>query len=623
MIFWTSLSATVFIVFAAAASASSPVPMSLTVDARDAPRRLLHSEQLIPVRPGPLTLVYPRWAIPTYEAPKTILNDIVGLKFVANGKQLDWNRGPLDMFSFRLIVPTGATQISVTMDVTAAPGRTDFNAMTGQVLILDWNTVLLYPENAMASKVQVRPRLRLPVGWQQASSLQARQMENGDLEFPVTTLTALVDSPVLAGKYLSRSAVHTTAANPVNVNIAADIPDSSALSGQWQKYIERVVNEAGALFGKYPYDHYDFLLTLSEEVGNDGVEHRQSNDIRMALQGLSGEANRLAYGYLLPHEYVHAWNGKFRIPAGLVRRNFQESQTTELLWVYEGLTRYLNWVLAARSGILSVEESQDYAALLAAKVTHRSGRDWRSLQDTAVSTGMLIEAPDQWESLRRGTDYYDEALFIWLEADVTIRRLTQGQRSLDDFCRVFFGSAKPPPDISPYDVSDIVAAMNSISAHDWLKFFRSRLDVTGVAQAPLAGLAASGWVLAYESTPGTVQAARDQVNHTVEERFSLGFRLQDDGTIVDVVRDSPAWKAGLWPGMKIQTVDTQPWSVDALRAAIASGRLGAAPLRISAQNGAESIVAFLDDHQGARYPKLRRNGQEDIMGEILKPKAAP
>jgi predicted metalloprotease with PDZ domain len=407
----------------------------------------------------------------------------------------------------------------------------------------------------------------------------------------------------------------------VFVDVAADSAEAAVLPDRWQRYIKRVVEEAGALFGGYPYEHYDFLLTLSDEVGNDGVEHRQSSDIRLALRGLAGEANRLAFGYLMPHEYTHAWNGKFRIPAGVARRNYEEAQTTELLWVYEGLTRYLNWVLAARAGILSVEEARDYAALLAAKTAYRSGRDWRSLQDTAVSTGMLIEAPDQWESLRRGTDYYDEALFIWLEADTTIRKLSHGLRSLDDFCRAFLGATKQPPAISPYSFADLVAALNAIAPNDWRGFFRSRLDATGVEHAPLAGLTASGWTLRYGTAPGSVQAARDQVNHMVEERFSLGLRLQEDGTIVDTVRDSPAWKAGLWPGMKLLEIDGRPWSAEVLRAAISADSASTTPLRFTAQNGAESVVALVDDHGGARYPRLERNDQQDLMAEILAPRA--
>jgi len=290
------------------------------------------------------------------------------------------------------------------------------------------------------------------------------------------------------------------------------------------------------------------------------------------------------------------------------------------LWVYEGLTRYLNWVLAARSGLFTPQEARDYAALLAAEMDHRSGREWRSLQDTAVSAQILYPAPDQWQSLRRSVDYYDESLFIWLEADTIIRRKTHGQRSLDDFCRVFFGLRNVPPAADTYLLEDVTTALNSIARYDWKTFFVTRLNATGTDRAPLEGLTSSGWTLAYGDAAGSVQAARDEVHHTVEERFSLGFLAQEDGTIVDVVRDSPAWKAGLGPGMKLLTVDQRRWSPQVLRDAIAADRNSSVPISLSVQNGSVIFTTAIEDHSGLRYPQLEQNANPDLMSEILRPR---
>jgi predicted metalloprotease with PDZ domain len=157
----------------------------------------------------------------------------------------------------------------------------------------------------------------------------------------------------------------------------------------------------------------------------------------------------------------------------------------ELPWVYEGLTRYLNWVLAARSGIFTTEEAGDYVALLAAQQANRPGREWRSLQDTAVSAGILNEAADQWQSERRGSDYYDESLFIWLEVDTIIRRATKGERSLDNFCRVFFVARKNSRTIAPYTFKDVASALNGVVRYDWIAFFRKRLNSNPVRVASL------------------------------------------------------------------------------------------------------------------------------------------
>jgi predicted metalloprotease with PDZ domain len=590
--------------------------MSIAVDARDAPRRLLHADLEIPVQPGPLTLVYPRWGITTYQSPTSVLDNIVGLRIGCGDRALTWQRDLVDPFAFNVVVPEGQRTINVGLDVVPSEGRSDFNAATGQLLVLDWHTVFVYPRGTAVEQMLVRSRLRLPPGWH--ASLADPQATDW-IEYPDMSLAALADMPVLAGKYFVSEPLPDTAP-PVVVDIAADQPTAAALPPIWNRRFRSVVDEAGALFGGQPYRSYHFQVALSDTVGNDGVEHRQSADLRMGLQSLVNDPNRLAFGYLIPHEYTHAWNGKFVLPGGVVRKDFQEPQTTDLLWVYEGLTRYLNWVLAARAAILSVEESRDYVALLAAKTVHRPGREWRSLQDTATASVALIDSPNEWETLRRGLDYYDESLLIWLEVDTTIRRLTHGRKSLDDFCRAFFGSAAPPPARRAYSFDDIVAALHAVTPFDWKSLLRERLDATGVDRAPLAGLTASGWTLVYGVQPGSVQAAREIVQHTVEERFSIGMLLSDDGSIIDVVRDSAAWRAGLGPGMKVHSVNGKSWSAATLRAAIAEDRVASGGLRFSVTNGAEDWDAEIDDHGGARYPQLQRVDGPDVMAEILRPK---
>jgi predicted metalloprotease with PDZ domain len=539
-----------------------------------------------------------------------------------NGQALEWKRDLVDKFSFHVVVPSNVAVLNVAMDVVAPANRSDLNAATAQLFVLDWYTLVLYPQGVAADQTVIAARLKLPAGWKDACAIAPIRTVEGVIEFPRTSLSTLVDSPVLSGKNLKTVELRLPSAPPVFIDIASETPEAVDLPLEWQDRLRRLIAETGALFGSYPYQQYQFLIALSDEVGNDGLEHRESIDLRMSLHSFSSEANRLAYGYLLPHEYVHSWNGKYRIPAGIVRRNFQEPQTTELLWVYEGLTRYLNWVLAARSGILSPQEASDYVALLAAQTAYRSGREWRSLQDTAISTNMMIEAPDQWQSLRRGADYYDEELFIWLEADIIIRRTTQGKRSLDDFCRAFFEPPKDTPNIKPYTFDDLVQVVNSIAPYEWKAFFEKRLNATGLDLAPLDGLLASGWSLGYRGIPGSVQAARDEIHHTVEERFSLGLLLQEDGTIIDVVRDSAAWNAGLAPDMKVLSVNQRPWSPQGLRDAVVADSTSTAPLSLSVRNGSQTFWGNVDDYRGARYPHLERNTAQDLMGDILKSRSS-
>jgi len=608
---------------APACPAASPVPaMIVTVDATDSARKLFHSELAIPVHPGPLTLVYPRCGIPTYGLPAATVDNMIRLKMTAEGHAVEWKRDPVDMFSFHVVLPENVNVLNVAMDVIAPTQRSDLNAATAQLLVLDWYTLLLYPEGAAVDELPIQAQLRLPAGWKYGSALSSTVSANDVVKFGRTSLRTLVDSPVIAGKYFRSSAVASAPGQtPVYVDLAADTAAMSELPGEWQTHFRRIVAEAGALFGGYPYEQYHFLVALSDELGNDGLEHRQSSDTRMSLRAFSDEASRLSYGYLIPHEYVHAWNGTFRIPAGSVRRDFQQAQTTELHWVYEGLTRYLNWVLAARSGLFTIEEARDYVALLAGQQAHRSGREWRSLQDTAISAAILNDSPDQWQSERRGSDYYDEALFIWLEADTIIRQVSKSQHSLDDFCRDFFAPKEETLAIAPYSFDDVTSALNRAAPYDWKTFLRTRLDSTDSERAPFDGLVASGWNLAYGHKPGSVQLARDKDRHTVEERFSLGLLLQEDGKIVDVVRDSPAWKAGLGPDMKVIGINHHPWNAQSLRDAVDESAISGL-LTLSVENGLVTRDAELHDSRGGWYPKLERNGNPDLMAEILRPRSS-
>lgn len=593
-------------------AAPRPEPISLRVDATDIARKLIHSEMDIPVKAGALTLVFPKW-IPGEHAPSGPLNNVVWMRFAAGGQPLAWSRDPVDMFAFHVRIPAGAQKLQVALDYALRPDEA-----TPALFYLFWNALLLYPQVANTDELPIRGSIRLPPGWKYACALDGSARDDGSIQFPVTSLTTLIDSPLLAGTHF-RSFTLDAGANPVTLAAAGDSEQALNVSPGLLENFKRMIRETDALFGARHYQHYVFLVALSDEVGEDGTEHHQSTDITLREHGFTDESDRIASLYLLPHEYVHSWNGKYRRPADLYTTNYQDPMKGSLLWVYEGLTRYLNWVLSARSGLLTSEQSQDYVAEIAAEAQHRSGRRWRPLDDTAVSA-QLLYGSDQWESLRRTTDYYDESLLVWLEADQIIRRSTSGHKSLDDFCRAFFGPPGGAPMVRPYTLQELVNALNAIAPYDWAGLFQQR--VYQVGPAPLAGLAASGWNLVYGDVPGPVLAARDTDHHTVEERYSIGLYVHsDDGAIIDVVRDSPAWRAGLGPGMKILAVNARTWSAQNLREAIAADRASSAPMEMTIQSQSVIFRASVDDHNGSRYPRLERNSAPDTLSELLRPRA--
>jgi predicted metalloprotease with PDZ domain len=594
--------------------------ITLTVDVTDAPHKLFHAREIIPANPGPLTLYYPKW-IPGEHGPTGPIINLAGLKFEAAGKTLAWRRDPVDMYAFHLDVPGGAATVEADLEFLAptfAGGFTSGSSTTSHLAVFSWNWILLFPPVGHTDDLLFDASLRLPVGWRFGTALRVEREARGEVKFRTVNLTTLVDSPVLAAQYFHRFPI-SAASPPVVMDIAADSPAALEATPQFTDAMRKLVDEAKALFGAEHYEHYDFLLTLSDHVAHFGLEHHQSNDSRVAERALIDETQgRLALG-VLPHEYVHSWNGKYRRPAGLATPNPQTPMQGEMLWVYEGLTQYYGNVLAVRSGLWTPQQYTDTLAQAAANLGHTPGRRWRPLIDTAVAAQLLYQAPSEWSAERRGTDFYNEGVLIWLDVDTLIRQLTSGRRSLDDFCRTFHGGQTGPPAVKPYTFDDVVAALNEVAPYDWQAFLNQRLYTTDV-RAPLGGIERGGWRLTYDAEQGQrikdLEAARKQV----ELGFSLGLRLNTDGVITDVIPGMPAARADLGPGMTVVAVNGNVFSPDTLRDAVSTARTSTEPIQLLVNNEGALTTYPIDYHGGAQYPHLVRDGAKpDSFSQIIAP----
>ncbi|TAN06668.1 MAG: M61 family peptidase, partial [Rhodanobacteraceae bacterium] len=322
---------------------------------------------------------------------------------------------------------------------------------------------------------------------------------------------------------------------------------------------------------------------------------------------------------LMPHEYVHSWNGKFRRPAKLWQPNFQTPEHTRMLWVYEGLTNYWGEVLSARSGLFTPAQYRAMLAFTAAGQDHRPGREWRPLIDTTVGEPMGGFGVD-YGNWRRGDDYYDEGVLIWLGVDVKIRELTHDQRSLDDFAKRFYGMDNGSYVTRTYTFDDLVNALNVVAPYDWASYFHKLLDRTS-DHAPLAGLTNSGWKLVYSSTPNPYEEARGVIHHFTRTLFSVGFTTNDKGVIGDVLWNSPAFKAGLAPGMQLVSVNGVKFSPKVFLHAIAGiTKPGQGKLVFVASGSGITGTYTFDYSGGLRYAHLQRTeGTPDYLGQIIAP----
>lgn len=595
-------------------------PIRLTVDATEAPRRILHARLEIPVRSGPLTLVYPKW-IPGDHAPSGPIADLVGLRLSVNGRPLAWERDAVDMFAFHCKVPAGASRLDVMFDrlQSASGNYSTGRSITAELAVLDWNELLLYPRGRPADEIVFAARLRLPPGWTYGTALTTARADSSEVEFAPVLLTTLVDSPVQAGAHRRRIELGPAKGPPVAVELACDSEAGLGAGAEQIVQWKQLVAEAVALFGATHYRRYDFLYTLSDEVDHDGLGHHESSDGRAQEGALADGELRGANSGLLPHGYVHSWNGKYRRPAGLVTPDFQAPLRTELLWVYEGLTTYLGWVLATRSGLAGPGWQRQELACEAAWLDRSPGRSWRPLQDTAIGVPLDFGGPATWSSWRRGGDYHAEGAMIWLEADVLIRQRTAGRRSLDDFCRLFFGGSSGPPVVVPYGLDDVVTALDRITPHDWREFFEARLN-SASQRAPLGGIEGSGWRLAWSDSLSPWERADGKARGRTDLRLSLGLELDQDDVVTDVVPGSVAGDAGLAPGMKPVAVGGRRFSVERLRAALSAGKNGTEPLELLAEDGDFIRVFRLDWRGGELHPVLVRDAAKpDLLSEILKP----
>jgi predicted metalloprotease with PDZ domain len=382
--------------------------------------------------------------------------------------------------------------------------------------------------------------------------------------------------------------------------------------------LHNLVTEAYALFGARHYRDYHFLLTLSDDVAHFGLEHHESSDDRTAERSLIDDAERIEFATLLPHEYVHSWNGKYRRPAGLATPDYQQPMKDDLLWVYEGLTEYLGEVLTARSGLQTPEQWREDFAGLVAQYENRPGRDWRPLQDTADAAPFLYDATNDWSNWRRGTDFYEEGELLWMDVDETLRTITKDKKSIDDFCKTFHGGTAGQPELKTYTFEDVAATLNSVAPYDWAGFLRARLD--GVAtKTPYEALEKSGWKLVYNEQPNELAGIQEALARRADFSLTVGFSASDEGTVGDVIHGGPAYNAGFGPGMKIVAVNGAQYSSDAMRGAIDAAKTGTEPIQLIVANGAQFRTFSVDYHGGLRYPHIVRDeGRPDYLGEITR-----
>jgi predicted metalloprotease with PDZ domain len=591
----------------------------LDVDATDTERGIFQVKEAIPVaKSGPMALLFPKW-LPGNHSPSGQIEKVAGLVVRANGRVVPWTRDPVDVFAFHVDVPAGAKRLDVSFQfISATKGDQGRITMTPNLVSLQPNSVSLYPAGYFTRQIPIQMTATFPAGFTAAGAVPAKHSQSAAgsvYTYDTTNYEILVDSPVLAGRY---GKVWPLSAK-VNLDVFADSPEQLAATPEQIDAHKRLVEQAMKTFGAQHYDHYDFLVSLSDQLGGIGLEHHRSSEDGSRPNYFTEWDQNAPARNLLPHEFTHSWDGKFRRGADLWTPDFRTPMRDSLLWVYEGQTQFWGYVLQARSGLVSKQDTLDAYAAIAGNYDNAPARQWRDLVDTTNDPIISQRRPKGWTSWQRSEDYYNEGLMVWMEVDAMLRQKSGGTKSIDDFARAFFGVRDGDYGELTYTFADVAATLNGIVPYDWAGFLNRRLTETG-QPAPVNGFAMNGYKLVYTAEPTKYFTGLEKTRGT-DVAYSLGLMINKEGEVTASIWDSPAFKAGIDIGTQIQGVNGEAFSPERIKAAILAAKTGKEPIRLLVKNGTRFRDLAIDYHGGPRYPRLQKVGNGDGgLDKLLMPR---
>jgi predicted metalloprotease with PDZ domain len=608
-------------------------PVKLTVDLTDNARRVASVHEDISAEPGAkeLVLLYPQW-IPGSHSPNGPISKLAGIVTTVDGQRVQWVRDRVNVYAFHVPLAAGSKVVGLDFQYLSPVKRMEGRIeVSDQIADLAWNTVVMYPAGYFSRDIDFDPTLKLPAGWKYATALETASVDGATVRFKRTSLNKLIDSPVYSGVNYKRIELSPTPTDKVFLDVFADAPEDLNITPEQLETHKNLAAEADKLYGSHHYDHYDFLLLLSDKVSGIGLEHHQSSEDGLPANYFTNWAAGVGRRDLLGHEYTHSWDGKFRRPADLWTPNFNVPMRDDLLWVYEGMTQYFGNVLTARSGMRTPEETREVFARVAAGFEISPGREWRPLVDTTNQPTVSQRTPVTWVSWQRPEDYYTEGALIWLDADTKIRELTGGQKSLDDFAKLFYGPYNGSYITFTYHFDDVVKALNTVAPFDWDSFLKSRVYDLHPA-VPLDGITRGGYQLVYTDTPVAwvekAEAAGGYADFSTSLGFSIGSPRDDNsknpGALSNVWWNSPAFKAGVTPDMQLLAVNGTAYTPAVLKQAIVAAENDTKPIDLTFMRGNQLKTIAIDYHRGLRYPSLQRvEGTPDRLDDILAPSKSP
>ncbi|KJV36372.1 PDZ domain-containing protein [Luteibacter yeojuensis] len=584
-----------------------PGHIELAVDATDTVQKIFRIHETLPVQPGPVTLLYPEWELSSHGRTVSAAN-LAGLVVTAGGQPVAWERDPVDMHAFHVDVPPGAANLVVDFQFIT---RADDALIRDDLVNVAWQRLLVYPAGWFARNIPVQASLKVPGGLSVATSLTASGTSGTTTRFAETTLETLLDSPAFAARHIQRVPLGDPNQPAMQLDLIATDPADLPVAPDAVGKLRKLVRETRAVMGPPPYAHFDGLVVLDDNFSAGGIEHASSAEIYLPANYLREPADQLNNLDLIAHEHVHAWNGRWRQPADLWIPTPNVPSRNSLLWVYEGQTEFWGRVLAARSGMRTVQQTLDKLALDAAAVQIHAGRAWKPLADTTNDPIYVTGRNTVWPEWQRRKDYYGEGVMLWLDV--------ASKAPIDAFAHAFFAVHGKPGNVSTYTFDDVCAALAKVAPSvDWRAYLTERLQAKDARV--LDGLARLGWALAYTDTATDTFLQDEKESGATNLAYSVGLAVDAKGRVRGVVWDSPAFKAGMAPGDMITAVNGQAFStkglLDAVRATVTT------PLALTFELDGEKHDVRLVYSGGARYPHLVRLPKAaDRLSPLLAPRS--
>ncbi len=599
-----------------------PGTIQLTVDTTDNTRGIFKIHEHIPVaKPGDFVLLYPQW-LPGAHSPEGAIRKVDGIRFTANGQPLKWVRDTLDVYAFHVEVPAGVTAIDADFQYLSPTNDNQGRIVaTPDMESIEWIATSLYPAGYYVRDIPVQASVVVPTGWKVATALRPRGQSGNRIDYPVTSYQTLADSPLIAGAHYRRYPL----SDRVNLDVIADTEAELEATPAQIAAHKRMVDQEVKVMGAQHYDHYDFLLTISKNLGGEGLEHHRSSEDGTDLGYFTDWGDHMSdRASLIPHEFTHSWNGKYRRAADLWTPDYRTPMQDSMMWVYEGMTQFWGYIIAARSGMVSKNDILQAIASYAAGYSEGTpGRVWRPLEDTTNDPIIAERRPQPWRSWQRSEDYYVEGMLIWMDVDRIIREQSHGKKSIDDFARAFFGMRDGDYGELTYDFDTIVNTLNSVQPYDWRDYLQRRVyDIA--PKAPLEGITKGGYNLIYTDQPTNWIKTSEKNRKYADLTYSGGLTVSTkDSTISSVLWGSPAFDAGLTVGSKIIAVNGREFDADVLKDAIRAAKGTSQPIVLQVKSGDSDLIRTvqLNWHGGLRYPRLVKSGQgEGTLDALLAPR---